>query len=152
MNASNSNKKEPETIRMPATKGQLTTAKKYTSGTRNRRDTNNSRDASNSRETNSRETNCSRDPCIKPGRPAEQQRRSIDNVTSNMDVRFSRDAINTASKSWKGCLDFRRRTAPATPGTSRVGAGGEYTVKKGYRFSRPRPGCHLLNSPWPGKI
>ncbi len=24
-----------------------------------------------------------------------------------------------------------------------------YTVKKGYRFSRPRPGCHLSNSPWP---
>ncbi len=24
----------------------------------------------------------------------------------------------------------------------------EYTVKKGYRHSRPQPGCH--NSPWPG--
>jgi hypothetical protein len=27
-----------------------------------------------------------------------------------------------------------------------------YTVKKGYRFSRPQPGCHTLNSPWPGII
>jgi hypothetical protein len=26
------------------------------------------------------------------------------------------------------------------------------TVKKGYRFSRPWPGCHLLNSPWAGII
>ncbi len=25
-----------------------------------------------------------------------------------------------------------------------------YTVKKGLRFSRPQPGWHLLNSPWPG--
>ncbi len=24
--------------------------------------------------------------------------------------------------------------------------------KKGYRFSRPQPGCHLPNSPWPGII
>ncbi len=23
--------------------------------------------------------------------------------------------------------------------------------KKGYRFSRPQPGCHSLNSPWAGK-
>ncbi len=27
-----------------------------------------------------------------------------------------------------------------------------YTVKKGYRFSRPQPGCHQPNSPWPGII
>jgi hypothetical protein len=28
-----------------------------------------------------------------------------------------------------------------------------YTVKKGKRFSRPQPGgCHLPNSPWPGKV
>jgi hypothetical protein len=27
-----------------------------------------------------------------------------------------------------------------------------YTVKKGLRFSRPQPGCHLPNSPWPGMI
>jgi Rieske Fe-S protein len=26
------------------------------------------------------------------------------------------------------------------------------TVKKGYGFSRPQPGCHLPNSPWPGII
>ncbi len=25
-----------------------------------------------------------------------------------------------------------------------------YSVKKGYRFSRPQPGCHSPNSPWPG--
>jgi hypothetical protein len=25
-----------------------------------------------------------------------------------------------------------------------------HTVKKGYRFSCPQPGCHLPNSPWPG--
>jgi hypothetical protein len=25
-----------------------------------------------------------------------------------------------------------------------------YTVKKGYRHSRPQPGCHLPNSPWAG--
>jgi hypothetical protein len=24
-----------------------------------------------------------------------------------------------------------------------------YTVKKGYRFSRPQPGCHVPNSTWP---
>ncbi len=30
--------------------------------------------------------------------------------------------------------------------------GVQYTVKKGQRFSRPQPGCHLPNSPWPGKI
>jgi hypothetical protein len=28
--------------------------------------------------------------------------------------------------------------------------GIRYTVKKGYRFSRPQPGCHLPNFPWPG--
>jgi hypothetical protein len=28
----------------------------------------------------------------------------------------------------------------------------DYTVKKGYRFSRPQPGCHLPNSPLPGII
>ncbi len=27
-----------------------------------------------------------------------------------------------------------------------------YTVKKGLRFSRPQPGCHLPNSPWAGVI
>jgi hypothetical protein len=27
-----------------------------------------------------------------------------------------------------------------------------YTVKKGLRFSRPQPGCHSPNSPWPGII
>jgi hypothetical protein len=27
-----------------------------------------------------------------------------------------------------------------------------YTVKKGYRFSLPQPGCHSPNSPWPGII
>jgi hypothetical protein len=27
-----------------------------------------------------------------------------------------------------------------------------YTVKKGYRFSRPQRGCHWPNSPWPGMI
>ncbi len=27
-----------------------------------------------------------------------------------------------------------------------------YTVKKGYQFSRPQPGCHLPNSSWPGII
>jgi hypothetical protein len=27
-----------------------------------------------------------------------------------------------------------------------------YTVRKGYRFSCPQPGCHLPNSPWPGMI
>ncbi len=27
-----------------------------------------------------------------------------------------------------------------------------YTVKNGYRFSRPQPGCHFPNSPWPGII
>ncbi len=27
-----------------------------------------------------------------------------------------------------------------------------YTVKKCYRFSRPQPGCHKPNSPWPGII
>jgi hypothetical protein len=26
------------------------------------------------------------------------------------------------------------------------------TFKKGHRFSRPQPGCHLLNSAWPGII
>ncbi len=25
-----------------------------------------------------------------------------------------------------------------------------YTVKKAFRYSRPRPGCHLPNSPWAG--
>ncbi len=25
-----------------------------------------------------------------------------------------------------------------------------YTVRKGYRFSLPQPGCHRPNSPWPG--
>jgi hypothetical protein len=25
-----------------------------------------------------------------------------------------------------------------------------YTVKNGYRFSRPQPGCHKTNSPWTG--
>ncbi len=30
--------------------------------------------------------------------------------------------------------------------------GYPYTVKKGSRFSRPQPGCHLLNPPWPGII
>jgi hypothetical protein len=29
---------------------------------------------------------------------------------------------------------------------------GDYTVKKGERFSRPQTGCHLLNSPWAGII
>jgi hypothetical protein len=29
---------------------------------------------------------------------------------------------------------------------------GEYIVKKGWQFSRPQPGCHLLNSPWRGII
>jgi hypothetical protein len=29
---------------------------------------------------------------------------------------------------------------------------GLYTVKKGYRFSRPQPGCHLPNPSWPGII
>ncbi len=28
--------------------------------------------------------------------------------------------------------------------------GGLYTVKKGFRYSRPQPGCHLPNSPWAG--
>ncbi len=28
----------------------------------------------------------------------------------------------------------------------------ENTVKKGQWFSRPQPGCHLPNSPWPGII
>ncbi len=27
-----------------------------------------------------------------------------------------------------------------------------YTVKKGYIFSRPQPGCHKPNSPWQGII
>ncbi len=27
-----------------------------------------------------------------------------------------------------------------------------YTVKKGYQFSRPKPGCNLPNSPWLGII
>ncbi len=27
-----------------------------------------------------------------------------------------------------------------------------YTVKKGYSFSHPQPGCHQPNSPWPGII
>jgi hypothetical protein len=27
---------------------------------------------------------------------------------------------------------------------------GSYTVKKGYRFSSPQPGCHKPNSPWMG--
>jgi hypothetical protein len=27
-----------------------------------------------------------------------------------------------------------------------------YTVKKGYRLSSPKPGCHLRNSPWAGII
>jgi len=27
-----------------------------------------------------------------------------------------------------------------------------YTVKKGLADSRPQPGCHLPNSPWPGII
>jgi hypothetical protein len=27
-----------------------------------------------------------------------------------------------------------------------------YTVKKGFRFSRPQPGCHKPNSPCPGII
>ncbi len=27
-----------------------------------------------------------------------------------------------------------------------------YIVKKGYRFSRPQPGCHQPNSPLPGII
>jgi len=25
-----------------------------------------------------------------------------------------------------------------------------YTVNKGLAISRPQPGCHLPNSPWPG--
>ncbi len=29
-----------------------------------------------------------------------------------------------------------------------VDRGERYTVKKGYRFSRPQPGCHLPNSLW----
>jgi hypothetical protein len=139
--------RETETIGMPATTGQLSTARTQQGHVTELRDTNKNGDASKSRENNS-----SRDLCIEPGRQVEQQRRSIANVTSNLDVRFSRNAIKTASKSRKDSLDFRRRTVPATPGTSRVGAGGEYTVKKGYRFSRSRPGCHLQNSPWPGKI
>jgi hypothetical protein len=28
----------------------------------------------------------------------------------------------------------------------------KYTVKKGYRFSLPQPGCHLPNSPWTGNL
>ncbi len=28
----------------------------------------------------------------------------------------------------------------------------DYTVKKGSRFFRPQPGCHLPNSPWMGII
>jgi hypothetical protein len=27
-----------------------------------------------------------------------------------------------------------------------------YTVKKGYRHSRPQPGCHLPDSPWAGIV
>ncbi len=27
-----------------------------------------------------------------------------------------------------------------------------HTIKKGQRFSRPQPGCHIPNSPWPGII
>ena len=27
-----------------------------------------------------------------------------------------------------------------------------YTVNKGFAISRPQPGCHLPNSPWPGII
>ncbi len=36
----------------------------------------------------------------------------------------------------------------------RVGGMNIHTVKKGYRFSRPHPGCHLPHSPWiiPGQI
>jgi hypothetical protein len=30
--------------------------------------------------------------------------------------------------------------------------GKSYTVRKGYHFSHPQPGCHLPNSPWPGII
>jgi hypothetical protein len=28
----------------------------------------------------------------------------------------------------------------------------QYTVNKGSAISRPQPGCHLPNSPWPGII
>jgi hypothetical protein len=30
--------------------------------------------------------------------------------------------------------------------------GLDHTVKKGSRFSRPQPGCHLPNPTWPGII
>jgi hypothetical protein len=35
---------------------------------------------------------------------------------------------------------------------SERGETGGVHCKKGYRFSRPQPGCHLPNSPWPGII
>ncbi len=34
----------------------------------------------------------------------------------------------------------------------RVGGMNIHTVKKDYQYSRPQPGCHLPNSPWPGII
>jgi len=40
------------------------------------------------------------------------------------------------------------------PGKSEILSGFEiqYTVNKGLAISRPQPGCHLPNSPWPGII
>jgi hypothetical protein len=123
MNASNT--RGTETIGMPATTGQLTTARTQpghaTEGTPTRAGT-----SATAGKPIAGKPIAVGTPviCIKPRRQAEQQRRSIANVTSNMDVRFSRDAINTVnnSKSRKGSLDFRRSMPPATPGTI---AGGE---------------------------
>ncbi len=36
--------------------------------------------------------------------------------------------------------------------SSNIHAQQHYTVKKGYRFSRPQAWCHWTNSPWPGII
>ncbi len=41
---------------------------------------------------------------------------------------------------------------PRTRGQIQESNGHQIHCKKGWRFSRPQPGCHLPNSPWPEKI
>jgi hypothetical protein len=50
-----------------------------------------------------------------------------------------------------GVLSFHwQKLGSPVPGIWRLVS--DHTVKKGWRFSRPQPRCHLPNSPWAGKI
>jgi hypothetical protein len=51
------------------------------------------------------------------------------------------------SKYKKGHYNVLTRVVSYTAHTEYI-----HTGKKGYRFSRPQPGCHLPNSSWPGII